>query len=416
MFGLMRPDLDLLSPAQQARHRRYYCGLCHGVGVHVGHVWRGLHSYDAVFLATLVDGLVDPAHAAPASSCRCPILPVVHRGTRDPSSVALRFAVGTQLLLADQLLADKVEEGGRAARFAREVLGGPAERGRAVLAELGIEAVEIDGFERIQSAVEVEGAGLEAASEPTARALGTWFERIATLEGVPAESAADLAGLGQAIGRVIYAVDALEDLVSDAQKRSFNPLIVAGLPDPGRVEAAAEAIRADRGLIEAHLAALPLRKNRDLVQATVQGLLDRGDRAAASSLHKVRPEELVHLRSWLAQPAWVHAAAAVLTGLALWWSSMVQVAHAAPDQATQAASAIRRWFLPQTNNCPCDKACGDCGNICRGCGDGCKGCGDGCGECLDGCKSCGDGCDNCTNGCSGCCKNCETSCNTCPCG
>jgi len=405
VFGLVKPELDALSPPQRRRHRRYYCGLCHGVGVHVGHTWRGVHSHDAVFLATLVDGLVD-APAAP-SSCRCPMLPVVHRHTRDPSSVALRFAVGAQLLLADQWVADKAVEGSRAARFARDVLQAPVGRGRAVLLDLGVDPSPLDGFEGQQHAVECTRPGLTAAAEPTAAALAWLLAQVPSLPGGPdgAHTPA-LRTLGHALGRVIYAIDALEDLDDDARDGSFNPCLGADdLPDASAVSAAARLLDLDRARLLDALQALPFHQNHDLVQATVQHLLDRADRALDRARERTSTEGRSALARWINQPAWVHAAAALLTALTASWAAVSTTARAAPDQLALVRSQVRQWFLPQAQQCPCDdcdkccEGCEQCGEGCEKCGEGCESCNKGCQDCNKNCTSCCDGCNDCMSGC-----------------
>ena len=384
MFGLMRPDMDALSPVQRGRHRRYYCGLCQGVGEHVGQAWRGVHSHDAVFLATLVDGLV--TEGAGPDRCRCPMLPVVHRQTHDPASVALRFAVGAQMLLADQWVADKAVEGSRAARFARDVLGAPIGRGRALLDGLGLDTAGLSGFEHRQLAVEHGGGSLAQAAEPTAQALALLFGEIVRLPGGP-DAAAEphLRTLGHALGRVIYAVDALEDLGDDARDGSFNPLLDDGLPTPRSVAAAADLLSDDRARLEASLGALPWLRNRDLVEHTVGALLARADRALALAREQAAPTGRDRLARWIAQPAWVHAAAAMLTA----WTAIATLFTTQAKAAPVAVEAVRRsvmdWIAPQAQKCPCD----DCAKGCQGCGDACKGCGDACNGCGDSCKNWG---------------------------
>ena len=109
MFGTLKPHACSLDQTNQKQHMRYYCGLCQSLGTHFGQPYRALVSYDAVFLAILVDALID--EPAPASQCRCPIMPIAIRDTVSPESTAMRFASAIQVLLADQKLADWQMEG-----------------------------------------------------------------------------------------------------------------------------------------------------------------------------------------------------------------------------------------------------------------------------------------------------------------
>src|SRR5690606_18132506 len=128
---------------------------CQGIGAQFGLGYRGLLSHDAVFLGLLVDGL--QVEAAPPDRTRCPVVPVVHRATVSPSSVAMRYSAAVQLLLADQYVADRAIDGGTLARCARPLLAKPAERARAMLAELGSDLAELIGIEARQAAAEIPG-------------------------------------------------------------------------------------------------------------------------------------------------------------------------------------------------------------------------------------------------------------------
>lgn len=389
MFGLMRPDEALLDGAQRARHRRYYCGLCHGVGTHVGQGWRAIHSHDAVFVATVVDGLVDDA--AGSASCRCPALPMVRRDSRDPGSTAIRFAVGLQLLLADQWVADKAEEGSRAARFARDVLAQPVARGVSLLDGLqvdltGIEGVEVRQREAEEAMRKRKVCSVTTASAPTEAALGAAFRAIARLPGAPAHKGATLQLLGRSLGRAIYLLDALEDLADDAVEDAFNPCLVDGVACPLRVTRARRALFAALTDAEQAIEGLPWYRNRDLVEATVSGLRTRAFDAAEAAAGHATPTGQASLSRWSAQPRWVHAMAAVMTLWTAGWAVFGSVAQAAGRQLTQTGIRVAPdWLFPQAKQCPCD----NCAAGCDGCAKGCDSCGQGCGDCGKTCNDCG---------------------------
>ena len=64
------------------------------------------------------------------------------------------------------------------------------------------------------------------------------FSQIPALPGTAPLDAAQqdaLLGLGEALGGLVYGIDALEDLAEDLRDGAFNPCIVGG-----RVEAARE--------------------------------------------------------------------------------------------------------------------------------------------------------------------------------
>ncbi|MFK7930131.1 MAG: DUF5685 family protein [Myxococcota bacterium] len=413
MFGLMKPDEARLSHSQRVRHGRYYCGLCHGVGTHVGHGWRGLHSHDAIFIATVVDGLVESA-AAP-SSCRCPMLPVVHKKSTDPGSVAIRFAVGVQLLLADQWVADKAEEGSKAAKFARHMLQAPVNRGATLLKELGVDTKELRAVPAEQGAAERDfDTARQSASDaaaPTERALAAVFGAIATLPGADAQMTTPLTRLGHNLGRAIYLIDALEDLEEDAQEDAFNPCLLDRSPDAKRVDTACVDLEVAVQQVEDAVAELAWHNNQDLVSASIGEVRRRANTAIESARAMVTEDRKASLATWLNQPAWVHAAAALLTAFTSFWAAISTTAQAGTEQAgITVRAALPAWIAPRAQQCPCDgcaKACDSCGKCGEGCSKGCDDCGNSCGECtkgctdcLDGCTKCMDGCNNCSNGCN----------------
>jgi hypothetical protein len=182
MFGTLKPHTCRLGCDRRRAYETFYCGLCKSLGDHFGTLTRALLNYDAVFLALVADGLMEEP-AAP-DRCRCPIMPVTFRPTVRPDSPAMRYAAAMQMLLADQWLADRAEDGKRAAKAARPLLGGKVEAARAILADLGISLADLDGFEREQAAREVPGVtGPREAAEPTASALARVFSRMALLPG-----------------------------------------------------------------------------------------------------------------------------------------------------------------------------------------------------------------------------------------
>ncbi len=301
MFGTLKPAHHQLDAKARGEWQRLYCGTCQSLGQHFGHAHRGLLSHDAVFLATLVDGLQD--HAGEHDRCRCPLIPVVHRPTISPDSIAMRYAASVQILLADQWLADRAIDGRSLAGAARSLLTGASVQARQNLSELGSSLAELEDFELRQAAAELPGTtGPREAAEPTAAALGLVFERVAELpsQRPDADARAWLARLGRSVGTTIYVIDALEDLEADLRERSFNPCLVhdfAGRSQlaPARVREACTLL--DRALVELGeaLELLPLRRHRALLHnVLLVQLRSRATRAMAEA--RVRVAE--GPRSW----------------------------------------------------------------------------------------------------------------------
>jgi hypothetical protein len=383
MFGLLNPRDVRLPVSQTTAHRAYYCGLCQATGQHFGQLYRPIHSHDAVFLATLADGLA--ATPAEPDSCRCPMLPVLTKNTASPNSHALRYAAAVQMLLADQWLADKEVEGSRLGSMARPLV--PASSAWSMLDTLGVDLTSLKGFEGAQGRVERDGATAEAAAAPTVRALGLVFGGIRDLPGVEGDEAL-LTELGENLGRIIYFIDALEDVTADVRAGAFNPLVVDGEVVPARVERTVSSLRSALTEAAAALTALPVQRNRLLLEATVCQELPRRAAAAIEAGRTEATESAARaLVSYRQASPWLRLVWSMASLALLFWTTTVGVAQAAIPSA-------RRFFTPQTRS-PCDSCCDSC---CDKCTDGCKDscpCGDVCHQCGDSCHQCGDVCNSC---------------------
>ncbi len=462
MFGTLKPHGCTLDEAAHRRYRAYYCGLCQGMGRHLGLLGRAALSRDAVLVAILADGLQETPSGGDRT--RCPVMPVQHRATRSPDAPALRAATDLQLLLGDQELADRAVEGSRPARLVRRAVAGPVDRARRDLIGLGVPADRLVGFELDQQRVEVPGeTGPRRAAEPTAAALGLVFAALADLPGAAAEARTaatrdQLVRLGRATGRVIYLVDALDDLDRDRRGGAFNPLLVraegggwrAARP---RVRRTCSTLDGDLEAIRDAVARLPLRRNRDLVENVLCDRLGSTARHAAARARGIacgKPAGEDPRGSWTAR--WAAAAAVALFSL-LGWAQ--RAAAAVPGWRTRLLASLLGWLRATdaraeedegegetpadggedggggtggeeggdaggaggddpvgggTGSCSdCTDACTDCCDRCGGCGDTCEGCCNDCSDCGDCCNDCDD-CGNCCNDCDDC-GNCCNDCN-----
>jgi len=292
-----------------------------------------------VFLALLADALVDEAEAAAPSSCRCPMVPVIHRPTVSPESPAMRFAAGVQMLLADQFLADRAADGKRGYQAARGLLSGNVSTARALLDDLGVNLDALRGFEDQQVAAEVPGVtGPAEAAEPTARALGVVFEQIVNLPGASFRTRSGgtrraLAALGQAVGRVIYLTDALDDLRKDFLDGAFNPCLAL---EDGRLALSETRVDEATGLLWRSLAqigealgALPVLRHGELLANILTEQLRReGNRAARKARAWVTPAGRTQIVAWRDAGLWSRTGQSVLWAMAFlmaWLGQLPQV-------------------------------------------------------------------------------------------
>lgn len=310
MFGTLRPHRCSLSADARLQHRHLYCGLCKTMGEDYGQVSRALVSFDAVLVGALVESL----RATPSQTdrCRCPINPAVFRPTLSHDSVPMRFAAATQVLLADQWVADKAAEGSRTAQLLRPLGRRTVHRAADILSAMGATPEQIAGLELEQHAVESTGAGPVSAAAPTAQALERVFAWTGRLPGAvdldPAQHAA-LGRLGAAVGQAIYGIDALEDLEDDLWSGAFNPCVVDGQLSAARRTDCEQMLSAAFRTIRSSLDAIPWARDAALVRNI---LLERQHQKARAAVQKARRVQAPPAGRWARLWAMLAAAWAML--------------------------------------------------------------------------------------------------------
>lgn len=337
MFGTLRPSLCQLPPEQSASYRRMYCGTCQSLGEHYGHLTRPLLSFDIVLLSSIVEAL--QAQPGEADSCRCPLLPVVHRPTLSPSSPAMKLAAAVQVVLADQWLADHAQDGRTAGKLGRPLLRKRAHKARNDLAALGIEQTAFAGLAARQLDIERRGRVFADAAEPTATVLESLFGQIGRLPGATdtaRERAGELAQLGRHLGTAIYALDALEDLKDDVADGQFNPCI----DESGRISSAAlgqvsEALECALTEIRSLVAAIPWHRHRDIIGNILRRQFPARCRRAISAARELAATQPAP-RGWLARTPLtlpvrlpVRLLLSLLTAMAVAWATFARQARAA---------------------------------------------------------------------------------------
>jgi hypothetical protein len=350
MFGTLKPHSCALVHDQRQEYNTFYCGLCKSLGDGYGTLSRALVSHDSVFLAVVADGLLE--EAAEPDRCRCPLLPIVHRPTVRPDSVAMRYASAIQMLLGDQWLADRALEGKTLAQWARPLAQRHVSAARVVLAEMGISLDPLDDFDVRQAHCEVMGeTGPKEAARPTMDALGYVFSKIVSLPGAGPELSdplvvENLETLGRAVGGVIYWADALDDLKKDYLAGDFNPCLVQArfgkelVISSARVEQCSALLDDALATIATTVDRLPWKRHREIVLNILCHQLPRMTREAVRTARGVaNEEEHVRLAAYRALPWYARSARqAILVLMVLWaWFGGIR-ATLAQDKAKRSPS------------------------------------------------------------------------------
>jgi hypothetical protein len=276
--GIVRPCRAHLGPALHARWQAHLCGLCLTLRDVAGQPERALTGYDVLLLSVLVEaqaGGVETTRAAP-----CPLRGFSGATVVASGSDAARLAAAGALLTGGAGLLDKIDDEDLP-RVARRPAGRVAARlrrsGTALAEAVGLDPTPVlDAPAAAGRAESLAAPDLSAVLGSTGRAVAAMFAHTAVVAGRPANAPA-LASCGDAFGRLVHLLDAVEDRAADAAAGRFNPLSATGTDD-----LAARAL-ADHlvATVQSSLASAEL-ADRELVDV----LLGRELRAA---VHRVLP-------------------------------------------------------------------------------------------------------------------------------
>lgn len=230
-LGILKRRLGCARPAYQA----HFCASCHLMAEFGGKPASLWMNYDLTFLSVLLSSLEGPGQARPAA---CTALPW-RKVQVAPLPVWGRRALGALnlALLCAKLEDDRQDEKGLTRRLAGAWVAAYQKRVDHVLGDTGFPLAIIRALPHRQALVEQARSSLSELSQPTADTIGAILEHVGELSGRP-ERQADLAHLGQVLGRFLYYLDAAQDFAEDARKGRFNALAVAWGPVWQEVRAA----------------------------------------------------------------------------------------------------------------------------------------------------------------------------------
>lgn len=234
MYGYIRPDKGELKVSEYERFRGVYCGLCHELKVRYSPLCRFLVNYDFTFLAMLL-AETEPQHE---KCCRCPYHP--RRKTMCPvQSESLRKAADCTVILAWWKLQDSVRDSGLLKSLVYRLLCVFLRRHYHCAAKrLPSFAESVEKNLRELSALESEHcAVLDAVADKFAKILQCVADTVPN-----EESAQILRPLLYHLGRIVYILDAADDLQDDILSGCYNPLKYRFSLQEGKLSPADESI------------------------------------------------------------------------------------------------------------------------------------------------------------------------------
>ncbi len=227
MYGYVRPVKGELKVSEYESFRGVYCGLCHELARRYGFWSRFLVNYDFTFLAMLLAGREKPG------TCprRCPVHPLRPTQCLD-SCQSLATAADMTVVLGWWKLADGARDKDFPASWGCKAACLVLRRayGKAAARQPDFAAAVKENLTALQTLEEERCPSLDAAADKFACILRSIAGGIA--DGPRQRAAGELL---YHLGRLIYILDAADDLAEDIRTDAYNPLRYRFSPADGKL-------------------------------------------------------------------------------------------------------------------------------------------------------------------------------------
>lgn len=224
MFGYVQPVKPEMKVREFESYRAGYCGLCMQLKRDYGFLSRMMLNYDLVTVALLADGLA--GRKSKACHKRCIASPLRCRCMQE-STEGLRLAAGSLVLLCWYKLTDDTQDESGLRRIGAKCLQwGLRKAYRKAAAQFPqLDRVLAEETLHQQQIENAKSCNPEEAAEPTGRMTGAIFELCAANE----QQKHILNRMGLFMGKVLYWLDAAEDLEKDKTRGRYNVFLLEGL-------------------------------------------------------------------------------------------------------------------------------------------------------------------------------------------
>jgi hypothetical protein len=242
MLGYVVPQKSELKLREFESYQAYYCAVCHAIRDRVGQLPRLMLSYDAVFLAMMIESPLEGDENI--SEFRCMTHPWRRRNIADVTPGVAYAADMLVLLGYNKLIDDANDEHKIRGTFGKIGIKRAYKKVRALYPE---KAVIIENALDLQAQLEMdEESSLDQLAEPSAIIMEEVFDWPGLIAGLRVKPAMTRDGesdsalrmsdryldslrvayrmLGRELGRWIYIIDAVDDLTDDVKSGSYNPL------------------------------------------------------------------------------------------------------------------------------------------------------------------------------------------------
>ena len=217
MFGYVRPCVPELKVMDNELYRATYCGLCRTMGKTTGCLSKMTLNYDFVFLALLQMAVND--EEVKVKMRRCLVHPLKKRPMIEPNE-SLKYSAKTSVILTRLKLKDNVNDSHGIARLKAKIAGCVSIFLKKT--DKNLKELEAKIWECIATLTECEKENTDSIDK-VANTFGTLLGTLASynLEGSNKRIVYEI---GFHLGKLIYVLDAVDDLKSDIKTGSFNAI------------------------------------------------------------------------------------------------------------------------------------------------------------------------------------------------
>lgn len=224
MLGYVKCQAGEMLVKHHALYRAMYCGLCHATKTSATRAMLPFLSYDFVFLAFLRALILQDTISLEKEIC---LLHPFRKGhQRVAENDALRYSAAVSLFLTHEKMRDDRRDGD--SPFFRRFLLSLSEpilsRRRARLCR---KQPSLSSLSEALSRTMEEGREAEqksASLDDMCKGFGQVLSLVFSF-GTEGTNKRFLAALGGSLGRLLYVVDAIDDLEKDEKSGAFNPLL-----------------------------------------------------------------------------------------------------------------------------------------------------------------------------------------------
>ncbi len=218
MFGYIKPYIPALSVGEFEAYKGAYCGLCRTMGSLTGQVSRLTLNYDFALLAIYRMA----AEKIPSGFDRrgCVAHPISRRNIMKRNTALEYTAAASAVLTAGKIRDDVNDESGFARLGAKMIT--PLGNSMVRRVRKNVSELEKEVFNDLAAIGEIEKERTASLDKP-AGAFGELLGRVFSF-GYEGELKLISEEIGRILGKVIYVLDAADDLADDLKDENYNPL------------------------------------------------------------------------------------------------------------------------------------------------------------------------------------------------